>query len=145
MSHCPGCEVYSTDEPCPGCGHAVEIAQLQQKDAGIVLYLDLARRIIDRILETDAKCDPPGDIELRVASIIYERDSLRAHSAAQDVEIVRLQGTLVRIATAAGISTDQDEDALVVAFTALRTRLAELERQVEWSGCGMDWTTFPLN
>ena len=46
-------------------------------EAGQAMYESLCRGLITRIMEADAKCDPPTDIDLRLASIIIERDALR--------------------------------------------------------------------
>lgn len=42
------------------------------------MYMSLAHSLIERILSTAADCEPPGDVALRLESIIQERDALKA-------------------------------------------------------------------
>jgi hypothetical protein len=54
-----------------------QLADATEKLSADALYKDLAHRVFARLLETEAKCEPQGDIELRAVSIINERDTLR--------------------------------------------------------------------
>ena len=54
---------------------AAHAAKVRETNA---LYDALTHGLIARILAADATCDPPHDVDLRLASIIMERDELRA-------------------------------------------------------------------
>ena len=41
------------------------------------LYSALCKQIIGRILSAESNCEPPTDIDLRLASIIYDRDAYK--------------------------------------------------------------------
>jgi len=50
---------------------------------GNTLYNALCKQLISRIIEAESNCDPPSDIDLRLASIINERDYLKQELAKQ--------------------------------------------------------------
>lgn len=48
----------------------------------------IAKKLISRILETEANCDEPLDVELRLEAIIGERDHLRGRTAL-DADLIK--------------------------------------------------------
>lgn len=54
-----------------------KLRQVEGKQGGEVLFMQLCSRLIGHITSADVKCDPPTDIELRLVSIIRERDQAR--------------------------------------------------------------------
>lgn len=71
-----------------------------EKQLANAMYMALARKLINRILETEVSCDPPGDIELRLYAIIQERES-------QARRIVELEGQLDAAETHVRILNEQ--------------------------------------
>ena len=82
------------------------------------LYDALCKRLIARIIETPANCDPPTDIDLRLAAIIGERDDL----ARRNAELEKAAKAVVWFDW-----SDNDEDA-VAAIAELRALAAGGER-----------------
>jgi hypothetical protein len=52
----------------------------------------LAGKLIRRIMDADAKCEPSTDVELRLYSIISERDALAARLAEAERLITLAEG-----------------------------------------------------
>jgi len=54
------------------------------------LYSALCKQLISRIMEAESNCEPPSDIDLRLASIIHERNKLQADLLKAKEEIEEL-------------------------------------------------------
>jgi len=101
------------------------------------LYDALCKRLIARIIEAPANCDPPTDIDLRLAAIIGERDDLARRNAEltteRDDAVKRMEQGWVQVCAEPAIKHFKDE------ADRLARRNAELEKAakaVVW----FDWS-----